>query len=320
MTIGNSLRQGVSYRTQFIVLCCLVTGIFIAGLQQTFAGWQLLWGDDFSGDVINTANWTFDTGNGNNGWGNRELEFYTSRLENVYVADGMLHIVARKEMYHGKYYTSAKLKTHGLFSHKYGRFEFFARLPQGQGYWPALWLMPEGAVYGRWAASGEIDVMENKGGDPGKIFGTIHYGGMFPHNTYSHGPHFDFPPTDSAQNFHLYAVEWTTNSISWSVDKYVYETQTNWWSSSRAGDRNPYPAPFDQPFYIIMNLAVGGQFGGNPDDTTVFPGEMQVKYVRVYGEIANSSPSIAGSKMPLNNLSAEAIMPAVTNGADGGFR
>jgi beta-glucanase (GH16 family) len=316
MTSGLSLRKG--RRIQFMAMGCLMAGIFIASLQQTRAGWQLMWSDDFSGGSLNATNWTFDTGNGNNGWGNRELEFYTTRPENVYVGDGMLHIVARKETFQGKNYTSAKLKTRGLFSQKYGRFEFCARLPQGQGYWPALWMMPEDAVYGHWAASGEIDVMENKGGDPGKIFGTIHYGGTPPHNAHSHGPHFDFPPGDSAQNFHLYAVEWTSNSISWSVDNHVYETQTNWWSSINGGGHNPYPAPFDQPFYIIMNLAVGGQFGGNPNDTTLFPGEMQVKYVRVYGQALQ--PSVAVTKVAFNNLSAEAIVPVVTNGVDGGFR
>ena len=322
MIIGISLRKSVSSRIQFVVLCCFVVGVFISGTVPAYAGWQLIWSDDFNAGAINATNWTFDIGNGSNGWGNRELEYYTPRPENAYVADGMLHIVAQKETFQGKHFTSAKLKTRGLFSQKYGRFEFYARLPQGQGYWPALWMMPEEAVYGRWAASGEIDVMENKGGDPGKIFGTIHYGGAFPHNAHSHGQHFDFPAGDSSQNFHLYAVEWTTNSISWSVDNHVYETQTNWWSSSTPGNpsgRYPYPAPFNQPFYIIMNLAVGGQFGGNPNDTTVFPGEMQVKYVRVYGEAPAQPPSVVLAKIPLNNLSAEATISAGTNGVDGRF-
>jgi beta-glucanase (GH16 family) len=296
-----------------------MAGIIMVNSEQAHAGWQLVWSDDFGGDTINMTNWTFDTGNGNNGWGNHELEYYTTRADNVYVNNGMLHIVARKETYQGKHYTSAKLKTHGLFSQKYGRFEFYARLPQGQGYWPALWMMPEEEVYGHWAASGEIDVMENKGGDPGKIFGTIHYGGVFPQNAHSHGPHFNFPAGDSAQNFHLYAVEWTSNSIAWSVDNRVYETQTNWWSSSSPSDHNPYPAPFNQPFYIIMNLAVGGQFGGNPNDTTVFPDEMQVKYVRVYGLTSAPTLSATMSKIPLNSLTAESGMAGVTNDAGSRF-
>jgi beta-glucanase (GH16 family) len=289
----------IQFRPYLIALPCLVAVILIGGMEQARAGWQLLWSDDFSSNTINTNNWTFDSGNGNGGWGNRELEYYTSRPENVYVADGMLHIVARKEDYQGKDYTSAKLKTRGLFSQKYGRFEFYARLPQGKGYWPALWMMPEHAVYGRWAASGEIDVMENKGANPEKIFGTIHFGGVSPHNAQSHNPGFNFSPGDSAANFHLYAVEWTTNAISWYVDNHLYETQTNWWSSSNPGDpgaHHPFPAPFNQPFYIIMNLAIGGNFGGNPDDATVFPGEMQIRYVRVYGQ-TEDAPANATSKV-----------------------
>jgi beta-glucanase (GH16 family) len=313
MTICLKSAQGIPGVMRAILMRCFIAGLFVAGLQAR-ADWQLAWGDDFSGDTINSNSWMFDTGNGINGWGNRELEYYTSRPENVYVADGMLHIVARKETYQGKQFTSAKLKTRGQFSQKYGRFEFCARLPEGKGYWPALWMLPANAVYGNWAASGEIDVMENKGGDPGKIFGTIHYGGTYPHNAYSHGPHFNFRPGDSPQNFHVYAVEWTTNTISWSVDNQVYETQTNWWSASNPNDphdHNPYPAPFDQPFYLIMNLAVGGQFGGNPDDKTAFPGEMQVKYVRVYTE----TPNVATAKAPLSTLSADAMTSSPTNSA-----
>jgi beta-glucanase (GH16 family) len=302
---------------------CLVAAILIAGLENGRAEWQLVWSDQFDGNAVNTRHWTFDIGNGRGGWGNNELEYYTSRPQNVYVGDGMLHIVAREESYQGHYYTSAKLKTRGLFSQQYGRFEFCARLPEGKGYWPALWMMPERAVYGNWAASGEIDVMENKGVNPRKILGTIHFGGTIPHNAQSWGPGYNFPTGDGVTNFHVYAVEWTTNSISWSVDNHVYEIQTNWWSSSDPddpGDRNPYPAPFNQPFYIIMNLAVGGNFGGNPDPTTVFPGEMQVKYVRVYGEVSAPSTALIRSKIPLNDLSAEATVPAVTNSADARFR
>jgi beta-glucanase (GH16 family) len=302
---------------------CLVAAILIAGLENGRAEWQLVWSDQFDGNAVNTRHWTFDIGNGRGGWGNNELEYYTSRPQNVYVGDGMLHIVARKETYQGKRYTSAKLKTRGLFNQKYGRFEFCARLPEGKGYWPAFWLMPEHAVYGNWAASGEIDVMENKGVNPQKILGTIHFGGTSPYNVHSRGPSYTFPAGDCVTNFHLYAVEWTTNSISWSVDSHVYETQTNWWSTSSPDDpsnHNPYPAPFDQPFYIIMNLAVGGQFGGNPDDRTTFPGEMQVKYVRVYTGTPPQTPNVAASKITLNALSAAVMIPAQTNSTDGQFR
>ena len=276
--------------------------------------WQLLWSDEFDGTNLNSANWTFDLGNGQGGWGNNELEYYTSRPQNVYVTNGLLHIVAQKESYNGFNYTSAKLKTLGLFSQKYGRFEFYAKLPSGQGYWPALWMMPRDEVYGGWAASGEIDVMENKGSNPANVLGTIHFGGMYPNQTQSFGPSFNFPAGDSVTNFHLYTLEWDTNSISWYVDNNLYETQTSWWSSSNPTNtsiRNPYPAPFDQPFYIIMNLAVGGNFGGNPDGTTVFPGEMQVDYVRAYGAVvAPPLPPLLQVRIPFNDGPGSTTTPS----------
>ncbi len=262
---------------QRVAAPALVALWLLSTTGTTLAGWQLAWSDEFSGTTIDTNHWTFDTGNGRGGWGNNELEYYTSRATNAFVSDGLLHIVARKESYHGCGYTSARLKTRGRFSALYGRFEFRARLPQGKGYWPALWLMPRDSVYGGWAASGEVDIMENKGRLPGTVLGTLHFGGSYPKNTLSHGPPYTFPPGDSVTKFHVYALEWTTNQFSWYVDNTRYETQSSWWSSG-----GPYPAPFNQPFYIIMNLAVGGKFDGNPDESTVFPGDMQVDYVRVY--------------------------------------
>jgi beta-glucanase (GH16 family) len=300
-------------------LRCLVAGMFMFALQPARADWQLVWSDEFNGNSVNTTNWTYDLGNGSGGWGNNELEYYTSRTQNVYVASGLLHIVAQKESYDGYNYTSAKLKTLGLFSQKYGRFEFSAKLPQGQGYWPALWLMPQDEVYGGWAASGEIDIMENMGSNPTEVLGTIHFGGMYPNQAQSYGPAFDFSGGDSVTNFHIYALEWTTNAISWYVDNQLYETQTNWWSSSNPTNtslRNPYPAPFDQPFYIIMNLAVGGNFGGNPDSTTVFPGDMQVDYVRVYAGTPPPPPApVLRLRIPFNDAPGSTTMPSDTNGA-----
>lgn len=263
---------------------CVVLAVLLASMPIARAGWNLVWSDEFDSNVINTNNWRFETGN-HGGWGNRELEFYTGRPENAFVSNGVLHIVALKESYNASGYTSARMKSQHLYSKKFGRFEFRAKMPAGKGCWPALWLMPEKSVYGGWPASGEIDVMENRGSNTTSVLGTIHYGGFNPRHDQSHGPPFHFDKGDSVTNFHIYAVEWTTNSIRWYVDNHLYETQTNWWSTSYRDNtpvRNPYPAPFDQPFYIIMNLAIGGNFGGNPDDATVFPDEMQVDYVRVY--------------------------------------
>ena len=255
------------------------TNLAPPGPQPTGAYWQLVWNDEFGGGSIDPDHWTFDIGTGPPypGWGNSELEYYTSRSQNAYVSNGALHIVAQRESYSGSSYTSARLKTLGLFAHTYGRFEFRAKLPQGQGFWPALWMMPLNSVYGGWAASGEIDVMENNGSDPATVLGTIHYGGSSPNQEHSNGPAYSFPAGDSATNFHVYALEWSSNAISWYVDGQLYETQTYWWTSG-----GTYPAPFDRPFYLIMNLAVGGNFVGSPGANTVFPGEMQVDYVRVY--------------------------------------
>jgi beta-glucanase (GH16 family) len=247
----------------------LVLGFLIVGSGAASAGWQLAWSDEFSGTNVDTTKWTFDIGNGSGGWGNNELEYYTSRATNVYVANGLLHVVARKEAYKGLNYTSAKLKTLGLFSKLYGRFEVRAKLPQGKGYWPALWLMPRDSV--------EVDMMENKGRIPTQVMGTLHFGGAYPNQAQSYGPPYTFSGGDSVTNFHVYAMEWTTNQFSWYVDGTLYQTQTSWYSTE-----GPFPTPFDQPFYIIMNLAVGGNFDGNPDGTTGFPGDMQIDYVRVY--------------------------------------
>ncbi len=281
------------------------------GVRAAYADWTNVWSDEFNGTTVDLSKWTYDTGTGCPslcGWGNNELEYYTSRTNNAYVTNGMLHIVARQESYMGSSYTSAKLKTLGLFAKKYGRFEFRAKLPHGQGYWPALWMMPRDSVYGGWAASGEIDVMENKGSSYNVVGGAIHYGGAWPANTYSAT---DYTVPTAVTNFHVYALEWTTNSIKWYVDDVLFKTSISWYSSGGS-----YPAPFDQYFYIIMNLAVGGNYGGDPDGTTVFPGEMVVDYVRVYDFISSTNPPTTptglvatpgGSQVALNwNLSTNA--------------
>jgi len=252
-----------------------IWGSLSCGTPTAHGGWKLCWSDEFNGAFLDTNNWKFETGN-DRGWGNHELEYYTGRPENAYVSNGLLHIVARKESTNGFAYTSARLKTEGSFSQKYGRFEFSAKFPSGQGFWPAFWLMPGDSPYGCWPACGEIDVVENKGNYPAVVQGTIHYADSRGAPVHSSGL-YTFLQNDGVTNFHTYDLEWSTNSLQWFVDGKLYETQDHW--STVAA---PFPAPFDQPFYIIMNLAVGGDYGGNPDTNTVFPGEIQVDYVRVY--------------------------------------
>jgi beta-glucanase (GH16 family) len=250
-------------------------GLLGCGTLTVQGGWKLVWSDEFNGALIDTNHWKFETGN-HRGWGNHELEYYTGRPENAYVSNGFLHIVARRESTNGFSYTSARMKTEGLFAKQYGRFEFRAKFPAGQGFWPAFWLMPEDSPYGGWPACGEIDIVENKGNYPAVVQGTIHYAdsrGGYLHSTGL----YTFLQNDGVTNLHTYGLDWTTNSIQWFVDGKLYQTQDRWTTV-----KAPYPAPFDQPFYIIMNLAVGGDYGSNPETNTVFPGEIQVDYVRVY--------------------------------------
>lgn len=270
-------------------------------------GWKLTWSDEFDGKDIDKAKWDCDIGNGFfdydanqwiRGWGNDELQYYTREPGNAFVKDGMLRIRALKESLHGCGYTSARLKTRKrdgspLFSQKYGRFEFRAKLPTGKGVWPALWMLPQDEKYGGWPRSGEIDVMEARGQEPSKVLGTLHFGARWPANVHV-SKEYVLPRGGTIADFHVYALEWEPGEVRWSVDGDQYAAQSFWWSSGKAdgakgamkeSDLYPWPAPFDQPFYLVMNVAVGGKFLGNPDKTTVFPAEMAVDYVRVYEKV-----------------------------------
>jgi beta-glucanase (GH16 family) len=270
-------------------------------------GWKLVWGDEFNGAELDRSKWDFDRGSflaaGEQwlpGWGNNELEFYTSRPDNVFVSDGMLHLRAVKEAYKGSHYTSARIKTKGLFAKKYGRFEFRAKLPTGKGIWPAIWLLPEETKYGAWAASGEIDLMEARGQEPEKVLGTLHYGSRWPANTHT-GKDYVLPNHGTIADFHVYAMEWEPGEIRWYVDDQIYQKQDFWWSCAdtdgpkgvepvNESELNAWPAPFDRPFYLTLNVAVGGIFLGNPDASTKFPVEMVLDYVRIYDKIDGYGP------------------------------
>ncbi|QMV43843.1 carbohydrate binding domain-containing protein [Cohnella cholangitidis] len=255
------------------------------GGTTTSNPWTLAWSDEFDGNTIDPTKWTFDTTNGASvnipGWGNNELQYYTSRPDNVKVENGKLVITAKKEEYEGFHYTSARIKTKGLFKEKYGKYEIRAKTPAGKGYWPAIWMLPEDNAYGTWAASGEIDIMETWGSKPDTIAGTLHYGQPAPGNT-SSGKEYKFV-NSTTQQYHTYAIEWEPNEIRWYVDGHLYSTQNDWYSrSANQPDVNSYPAPFDQPFHLIMNVAVGGNFDGDPTPDTVFPQAMEIDYVRYY--------------------------------------
>ena len=233
-------------------------------------GWDTAWHDEFDGTELDRTSWTFDTGG--SGWGNREWEAYTDRPENARLEDGMLVIEARQEpeLISGRNYSSARIKTQGLHAWQYGRIEARIKLPHGQGIWPAFWMV--GDDNKGWPGSGEIDILEYIGREPDRIHATIHAPG------YSGGNGITSSlviPADSLKNdFHVHAIEWEQNEIRWYFDEQEYFKVT--------ADEVPDKWIFDHPFYIIMNLAVGGNWPGYPDETTVFPQSMLVDYVRVY--------------------------------------
>lgn len=233
-------------------------------------GWELVWQDEFDEDAVSRDNWTFDLGRGSGGWGNHELQWYTERPENVRTEDGLLIIEAREEEFIRSDFTSARMKTEGLFSWTYGRFEARIQIPTGQGIWPAFWLL--GAEGGTWPNNGEIDIMENIGREPHTVYGTVHGPGYSGSNGV--GRPYTQTAVPFADDFHIYAVEWEPQEIRWYVDNNLTHTITP--------DDLPGEWVYDHPFFIIMNVAVGGDWPGSPDDTTIFPQRMVVDYVRVY--------------------------------------
>ncbi|HLX71148.1 MAG TPA: glycoside hydrolase family 16 protein [Verrucomicrobiae bacterium] len=242
-----------------------------------YGNMNIVWDDEFNGSNINPNVWTYDLGNGgsNPGWGNNELEYYTSRTNNAYVANGLLHIVARQESTNGFSFTSARMKTEGLFSFTYGRIEWRAQLPYGMGFWPALWMLGTNINSVGWPTCGEIDVVENTGTNTTMVQSSIHYGG-------DGTAIYNFTNHTAVTNFHTYTLDWTTNALLFYVDGHLFESQTGWGNGG-----GPYPFPFNQPFFLIMNLAVGGNYVQNPSVSTIetqttFPGEILVDYVRIY--------------------------------------
>lgn len=266
-------------------------------------GWRLTWSDEFNGDSLDTNKWVYATGG--NGWGNNELEYYTSRPENTTVANGMLVITARREDYGGRLYTSARIRTEGKFSQAYGRFEARIKIPYGQGIWPAFWMMGEDISTVNWPTCGEIDVMENIGREPGTVYGTMH--GPPPSAPYHVGSSYTLPGgARLADDFHIYGVEWEPNVIRWYLDGVLYFTAT------------PANVPegktwvFNKPFHMLLNVAVGGNWPGNPDSTTVFPQTMQVDWVRVYERDQESAgPAI----VPGGVVNGASFLPQIAPGS-----
>lgn len=270
----------------------LAIGILSAALSsqaQTTPAWSLVWADEFAqadGSSPDSSKWTFDLGG--NGWGNNELETYTSRTNNARIEGGQLIIEARQENFTGtdgipRNYTSARLKTKGKASWAYRRIEARIKIPRGQGIWPAFWTLGANIDSVGWPNCGEIDIMENIGAEPSIVHGTIHGPGYSGGNGIG-GPYTLPGGAAFADDFHVFAVEWETNRIRWYMDDHQYFTVTP------ANIPNGTQWVFTQPQFLLLNVAVGGNWPGNPNGTTVFPQRMTVDYVRVYS--ITNSPSV----------------------------
>ena len=254
----------------------IVLSLFIGSAVAEEAKWELIWKDEFDGKSLDETKWEVIV-NGRGG-GNKELQYY--RRENVRVADGMLVIESRKEKFTGpdgtRDYTSARIRTKGKGDWKYGKIEVRARLPHGRGIWPAIWMMPTDNRYGNWPNSGEIDIMELLGHEPQRVHGTLHWGDRIKRHMQK-GEVYHLASSTFADDFHNFGVEWQEGKISWTVDGNVYQTQKEWHTLN-----SPFPAPFDQRFHLILNVAVGGAWPGDPDAKTEFPASMMVDWVRIY--------------------------------------
>jgi beta-glucanase (GH16 family) len=262
----------------------LIVALSVALPGLCHADWKLVWNDEFAqpdGSSPDPGKWSYDIGRGESGWGNNESEYYTRRTNNIRVDHGQLVIEACREKFGGAAFTSARIVTKDSWT--YGRFEARIKIPYGQGIWPAFWMLGTNITSAGWPACGEIDIMENIGREPALVHGTIHGPGYSGDNGIG-GPCSLPDKAAFAGDFHLYAVEWSTNQIKWFVDGRQYFTVT---------PTNLPPGKswvYTRPHSIILNLAVGGNWPGKPDGTTTFPQRMTVDYIRVYKYLPRSMP------------------------------
>lgn len=271
----------LNFRNSLLLIALLILSVGCETDEtQTVTNFdELVMQDEFDIDGSpNSDLWTYNIGTGMNGWGNNELQYYTNRTENIKVENGVLLITAKKENYEGSSYTSARILTKGLFEQKYGRFEAKIRLPYGQGLWPAFWLLGTNCnstsetTESNWPNCGEIDIMEYRGQDPTIVLGSAHGPGYSAGNAVTKEYELENDRFDTG--FHVFGIEWAPDYINYYVDDVLYNQIT---PEDVTGDW-----VFDQPFYIILNLAVGGDFVNAPNNETVFPQSMLVDYVRVY--------------------------------------
>jgi hypothetical protein len=248
------------------------TGVPTGGYTSplTYPGYSLVWSDEFNGDEL-SSDWVYDIGTGNSGWGNNELQYYTN--QNHTVSNGILELKAKKEPFNAQQYTSTRIKTQGVKSWKYGRIDARVALPYGQGIWPAIWMLGDNISTVGWPYCGEIDIMELVGGSGTKdrtVHGTVHW----EEDGYaSFGQSYSLSTGKFADNFHVFSIVWNETSIRWLVDNVQYHQQNI---------TSPGMTEFHQKFFLILNIAVGGNWPGSPNETTLFPQSMYVDYIRIF--------------------------------------
>lgn len=284
---------------QSFQLVCWIAVFLIGGVQSVEAQQcpQLVWSDEFDGTTLDLTKWEPMIGDGTSyglpsGWGNAELQYY--KAENATVGNGVLQITALEERVQGKRYTSARLRTMNMGDFTYGRFEARIKMTETQGIWPAFWMLPTDNIYGIWPNSGEIDIMENVGNIPETVYGTIHYADGSG-NALQSGTGYTLESGKYSDDFHVFAIEREPGVIRWFVDDVLYFTRTT-------ADVLPNNWPFDERFHFLLNVAVGGNWPGSPDNSTVFPQVLEVDYVRVYD---GNLPHISGDRLVPNQASGE---------------
>lgn len=256
-----------------LIACCVGSGCNTTETEKS-AGQKLVWSDEFDYTGLpDSTKWSYEIGG--HGWGNNEKQFYTAkRLENASVKDGVLSITAVKETFEGAGYTSARLTSKNKGDWKYGRFEIKAKMPKGRGLWPAIWMLPSDGKYGDWPVSGEIDIMEHVGYLPDSLYGTVHTG-AYNHRIGTQKGSKVYRK-DLSDAFHVYVLQWDENEIKIGIDDDLYFSFPN-------EKKTAQEWPFDQRFHLLLNMAVGGDWGGSRGiDETIFPQTLQIDYVRVY--------------------------------------
>lgn len=269
-----------------------VAGLYPAGEYRVVTPakqWALVWADEFEGTELNLGNWEKEENN--YGGGNNERQAYRTDPKYCFVKDGHLQIAVHRDPHttsDGKTqpYSSARIRSKNRGDWTYGRFEIRAKMPKGQGIWPAVWMLPTDSKYGGWAAGGEIDIIESRGSAVRETTGALHFGGAWPKNKFlAHA--YTFPERDAAEDFHVYTLEWSADEIKWFVDEKLCQTRKSgeWFSEAAKENRR---APFDQPFHLIVNVAVDGRFFEKTDQRAdllkadAFPQTLLVDYIRVY--------------------------------------